>query len=164
MTDQCAGALGQRMVEEYGRAGHFERRSRARARSTRRTGRAVGARSTRAHAGGCTWSEPTGGMFTWLRLPERVDTRALRPAATEAGVAYVPGRPFYVGGEGHDELRLSFSHLDEAQLEPPGGALAGVLERALEGAGPSGPSRPSCCSRGPSRTRARMSCASSKSP
>ena len=24
-TDQCAGALGQRMVEEYGRAGHFER-------------------------------------------------------------------------------------------------------------------------------------------
>ena len=24
-TDQCAGALGQRMVEEYGRGGHFER-------------------------------------------------------------------------------------------------------------------------------------------
>src|SRR5688500_132954 len=24
-TDQCAGALGQRMVEDYGRAGHFER-------------------------------------------------------------------------------------------------------------------------------------------
>ena len=24
-TDQCAGALGQRLVEEYGRAGHFER-------------------------------------------------------------------------------------------------------------------------------------------
>src|SRR3954468_2621712 len=25
-TDQCAGALGQRLVEEYGRAGHFDRR------------------------------------------------------------------------------------------------------------------------------------------
>ena len=25
-TDQCAGGLGQRMVEEYGRAGGFERR------------------------------------------------------------------------------------------------------------------------------------------
>src|SRR3954453_11568716 len=25
-TDQCSGALGQRLVEEYGRAGHFERR------------------------------------------------------------------------------------------------------------------------------------------
>src|SRR3954468_17196950 len=25
-TDQCAGGLGQRMVEAYGRAGHFERR------------------------------------------------------------------------------------------------------------------------------------------
>ena len=26
LTDQCAGGLGQRMVEEYGRAGHFGRR------------------------------------------------------------------------------------------------------------------------------------------
>ena len=24
-TDQCAGGLGQKMVEAYGRAGHFER-------------------------------------------------------------------------------------------------------------------------------------------
>ena len=83
---------------------------------------------------GCTWSEPTGGMFTWVTLPSHLDTRELRPAATEAGVAYVPGRPFYVGDDGHHEMRLSFSHLDEGQLELAGRRLAGVLERALEGA------------------------------
>ena len=37
-TDQCAGALGQRMVEEYGRAGHFERELPGRGPSTRRGG------------------------------------------------------------------------------------------------------------------------------
>ena len=26
-SDQCAGALGQRMLEEYGRGGHMDRRS-----------------------------------------------------------------------------------------------------------------------------------------
>ena len=56
---------------------------------------------------GCTWSEPTGGMFTWLRLPEGMDARELRPVATAAGVAYVPGRPFYVNDEGANEIRLS---------------------------------------------------------
>ena len=76
---------------------------------------------------GCAWSEPTGGMFTWLRLPEHLDALALRPAATEAGVAYVPGRPFYVTDDGANEMRLSFSALDEAQLADAAQRLAGVI-------------------------------------
>ena len=55
-------------------------------------------------------------------------------AATEAGVAYVPGRPFYVTDDGHNEMRLSFSHLNEEQLELAGQRLAGVLAAALQGA------------------------------
>jgi 2-aminoadipate transaminase len=82
---------------------------------------------------GVSWSEPTGGMFTWVTLPDRLDVRALRPAATEAGVAYVPGRPFYVTDDGHNEMRLSFSHLDEGQLELAGRRLAGVISQALAG-------------------------------
>ena len=42
--------------------------------------------------GRARWSEPTGGFFTWLTLPEGLDARELRAAAVEAGVAYVPGR------------------------------------------------------------------------
>ena len=76
---------------------------------------------------GCAWSEPTGGMFTWLRMPEHLDSIALRPAATEAGVAYVPGRPFYVTDDGAHEMRLSFSSLDEAQLAEAAKRLAGVI-------------------------------------
>jgi 2-aminoadipate transaminase len=134
-TDQCAGALGQRMVEEYGRAGHFERALPS-TRSLYATHWAALSKALDEHMPhGCAWSEPTGGMFTLLRMPESLDAIALRPAATEAGVAYVPGRPFYVTDDGANEMRLSFSALDEAQLAEAAKRLAGVIEAAVDFAG-----------------------------
>ncbi|WP_370325884.1 PLP-dependent aminotransferase family protein [Euzebya sp.] len=53
---------------------------------------------------------PTGGMFTWVRLPEPIDTGALLPRAINARVAYVPGRGFYADGSGKQEMRLNFSY------------------------------------------------------
>jgi 2-aminoadipate transaminase len=129
-TDQCSGALGQRLVEEYGRAGHFERRLPA-ARALYASHWAALRAALEEHMpDGCAWSEPTGGMFTWLRMPEGLDALELRPAATAAGVAYVPGRPFYVDDEGANEMRLSFSALDEASLAEAAKRLAGVIAQS----------------------------------
>ena len=66
-----------------------------------------------------------------MTLPAGVDVIALRPAATAAGVAYVPGRPFYSGDEGHNEMRLSFSHRSEAELDQAVERLGGVVRAAL---------------------------------
>jgi 2-aminoadipate transaminase len=55
---------------------------------------------------------------------------ALRPAATAAGVAYVPGPPFYVDGRGHNELRLSFSQLGPEELDEAVRRLATALQRS----------------------------------
>jgi 2-aminoadipate transaminase len=129
-TDQCAGGLGQRMVEAYGRAGHFERRiPEARALYASHW-KAVAGALEREMPPGVAWSEPTGGFFTWLRLPEGVDAVALRAVAIEAGVNYVPGPPFYAGDEGAGELRFSFSHLAEEELEEAVRRLAGVVAAA----------------------------------
>jgi 2-aminoadipate transaminase len=76
---------------------------------------------------GVSWSEPSGGFFTWLTLPDGRDASELRPAALEAGVNYVPGRPFYPGDEGAAELRVSFSYLSEAELATAVERLAGVI-------------------------------------
>jgi 2-aminoadipate transaminase len=73
------------------------------------------------------WTSPTGGFLTWLALPDGLDARELRPAALEAGVAYVPGAPFYPGDDGHGELRLSFSALGEDALDEATARLASVL-------------------------------------
>jgi 2-aminoadipate transaminase len=127
-TDQCAGALGQRLVEEYGRAGHFGRRLPHVRALYESHWVALSAALQRHMPEGVTWSEPTGGMFTWLRMPEGLDARELRPAATDAGVAYVPGSPFYVDGGGANEMRLSFSSLDERSLAVAAERLAGVIQ------------------------------------
>ena len=130
-TDQCAGALGQRLVEEYGRAGHFERRIPEARGLYASHWRAVEAALERHMPDGCTWSVPIGGFFTWLTLPGEIDTVALRPAAIAGGVTYVPGRPFYASGEGVSELRLSFSGLGVDELPVAVERLARVIAAAL---------------------------------
>jgi 2-aminoadipate transaminase len=131
-TDQCAGGLGQRLVEEYGRAGGFERHL-PDARALYASHWAALSVALRSHMPqGVEWTEPAGGFLTWLTLPAGLEAIALRPAALEAGVAYVPGPPFHVGDGGRNTLRLSFSHLGERELGTAVERLAGVVTRALE--------------------------------
>jgi 2-aminoadipate transaminase len=47
-------------------------------------------------------------------------------------VAYVPGPPFHVGNAGRNTMRLSFSHLNEAELETAVERLATIVRAALE--------------------------------
>jgi 2-aminoadipate transaminase len=129
-TDQCAGGLGQRMVEEYGRAGHFERQLPSARELYASHWAALEAAFRRHLPDGCAWTEPRGGFLCWLTLPPGVDAVAMRPAALAAGVAFVPGAPFYVDGGGSGEIRLSFSALDEEDLEVAVSRLAGVIRAA----------------------------------
>ena len=131
-TDQCAGALGQRMVEQYGRSGGFERHLPAARALYASHWAALSAALERHMPDGVAWTQPQGGFLTWLTLPAGLDAMALRPAALAAGVAYVPGPPFFVGGdEGRNTLRLSFSHLTEPELEEALERLAPVVQAAL---------------------------------
>ena len=130
-TDQCAGGLGQRMVEEYGRAGGFERHLPAARALYAAQWAALAAALSRHMPAGVGWTEPAGGFLTWLNLPGELDALAMRPAAIEAGVAYVPGPPFHAGEDGRNTLRLSFSHLGAAELETAVERLAGVIRNRL---------------------------------
>ncbi|MFZ3071274.1 MAG: PLP-dependent aminotransferase family protein [Anaerolineaceae bacterium] len=58
---------------------------------------------------GTTWTRPQGGLFLWLRLPEKCNTVELFPKAIEEKVAYVPGTSFYPNGGGENTMRLNFS-------------------------------------------------------
>src|SRR5829696_6006899 len=132
-TDQCAGALGQRLVEEYGRAGGFERHIPA-ARALYASHWAALSAALRRHMPeGVSWTEPTGGFLTWVTLPGQIDTLALRPEALAAGVAYVPGPPFHVGDGGANSMRLSFSHLSGPEFDAAAERLGGVVRHALAG-------------------------------
>ena len=127
-TDQCAGGLGQKMVEAYGRAGHFERQIPGSRELYASHWRALERGLRRHMPDGVKWSEPLGGFFSWLTLAEGIDTIALRPAALEAGVSYVPGAPF---GGAPNELRLAFSYLGEPELETAASRLSSVVAGAV---------------------------------
>ena len=67
---------------------------------------------------GSTWSDPDGGMFTWVRLPGDVDTAELLRSALAHDVAFVPGAPFFAGAPDRATLRLSFTtHTPEVIAE-----------------------------------------------
>ena len=65
---------------------------------------------------GSSWTDPDGGMFTWLRLPGPVDTAAL-----------LPGAPFYAGRPDRATLRLSFTTHTPAEITEGMRRLAAVL-------------------------------------
>src|SRR5215467_8637636 len=131
-SDQCSGALGQRMLEEYGRAGHLERQIVAsRALYARRAG--LMARALPAHMpDGTTWTTPRGGFYVWLTAPEGVDTVALSAAARSRKVAYVPGRPFYPGDAGTTQIRLAYSRVADHLIDEGVRRIGEVLRTALE--------------------------------
>jgi 2-aminoadipate transaminase len=132
-SDQCAGALGQRMLEEYGRGGHLDRQIAAsRALYGRRAALTTGALA--AHMpDGATWTTPAGGFYVWVTCPDGVDTVALSAAARAQKVAYVPGRPFYLedAGAGASQIRLSYSRVPDDLIDEGIRRIADVVKSAL---------------------------------
>jgi len=116
-TDQCAGALGQRLFEEYVRRGWIdEQLAQSRSLYRRKCERMLAALE-RFMPAGARWTRPEGGFFSWLTLPEGGDAVALARRAVERGVGIVPGSPFFPDGRGGDNVRLSFSMVDEALID-----------------------------------------------
>ncbi|MGZ4353823.1 MAG: aminotransferase-like domain-containing protein [Gaiellaceae bacterium] len=116
-TDQCAGALGQRLFEEYVRRGWIEEQlAQSRSLYRRKCGRMLAALE-RCMPAGAHWTRPEGGFFSWLTLPVGGDAVDLARRAVERGVGIVPGSPFFPDGRGGDNVRLSFSTVEEALID-----------------------------------------------
>ena len=78
------------------------------------------------------WTRPSGGLFSWIKLPDGIDTRAIARLASERHLLYGSGRSFDAADRDVSYLRLAFGFIDEA-LIPEGVALLG---ECLEGAAP----------------------------
>jgi 2-aminoadipate transaminase len=64
-----------------------------------------------------SWTHPQGGLFLWVRVPERINTREFLTEALAAKVAYVPGYAFYPDGAGGEHtMRLNFSNANEEMI------------------------------------------------
>jgi 2-aminoadipate transaminase len=128
-TDQCAGALGQRLFEEYVRRGWIdEQLTGSRLLYLRKCERMLAALE-RAMPAGVRWTRPRGGFFTWLTLPEDADAAEVATRAIERSVGIVPGSLFFPDGSGGRNVRLSFSLVEEELIDEGVERLASVLAR-----------------------------------
>ncbi len=78
-----------------------------------------------------SWSHPQGGLFTWVKLPEEINTEKLFPAAIEQKVAYIPGNAFAVVGGSTNAMRLNFSSAPPADIRTAVERLANVIRQDM---------------------------------
>ena len=78
-----------------------------------------------------TFSQPSGGFFIWLRLPEDTDAVALLSRARQHDVAFQPGVRFSSSQSLRNYVRLCFAYYDPAKLETGVERLAYVLNEHI---------------------------------
>jgi DNA-binding transcriptional MocR family regulator len=81
---------------------------------------------------GTTWTTPSGGFYSWVTLPNGLDSKAMLPRALAALVAYVPGTGFYVDGSGRHNLRLSYCYPEPDRIREGVRRLASVVRAELD--------------------------------
>jgi 2-aminoadipate transaminase len=138
-SDLHTPGFNQRVVHEVVHDGFLDRHAptiRARYRAQRD---AMAAALERHLPEGSEWRSPHGGMFFWVRLPDDCDAMALLPRAVAAGIAYVPGAPFYAHAPDPRTLRLSFVTLMPEDIADGVAVLGRVLREHLDAAGEATP-------------------------
>ncbi len=78
---------------------------------------------------GLSWTEPDGGLFLWLILPERIDASKMFEKALANNVAYVAGSAFHYDGKCKNTIRLNFSYPTLKEIDEGIKRLARVIER-----------------------------------
>ncbi len=132
-TDLCTSPFCQSVVYEYCRRGLLEPHINKIVKVYReKRNRMIQALQTyMPQERGLYWTEPQGGLFLWLSLPEQVDTEELFPKAVTKKVAYIVGSAFHCDRSGKNTMRLNFSFPSEEQIDEGMRRLAEVIKEAL---------------------------------
>ena len=80
---------------------------------------------------GVSFTHPHGGLFTWVKLPEKLNAQDLMKKCVENKVAYVPGGFFFPEGNKENYFRLNYSSSKEEKIVEGIKRLGDVLKEAL---------------------------------
>ena len=78
------------------------------------------------------YTRPDGGLFTWVELPDYIDTKAMAPQALDKLVAYVPGEGFFPNGGNKHCMRLNYSCMPDERIIEGIQRLAEVIKANLK--------------------------------
>ncbi|MCZ6680147.1 MAG: PLP-dependent aminotransferase family protein [Candidatus Poribacteria bacterium] len=63
----------------------------------------------------CTWTEPRGGLFLWIDLPETTDMDKLTELSSQHNMGFSRGSAFHYRGDAVKSIRLAYAycHIDD---------------------------------------------------
>ena len=125
--DLESSALMQRAVAQFLTAGHMDAHL-AHFNEANRIRRDALLQALDQHLGDlATWTQPQGGLFVWLTLPQHIDTWEILEAAVERKIAYVPGGAFATAGGYANTMRLNFCSVHPDVIPDAVATLAEVI-------------------------------------
>jgi len=80
---------------------------------------------------GVKWTEPEGGLFLFLTLPEHMDAEILFKKAIEKDVAFVLGSVFHCDGSGKNTMRINFSYMSKEKTTEGVKRLAKAIKEEM---------------------------------
>jgi 2-aminoadipate transaminase len=81
----------------------------------------------------CLYTNPSGGLFIWIEMPEGYNSRDVLTKALERNVAFIPGESFYPSESKKNTFRLNFSNVAEAMIDKGIKRLGEILKTTKGG-------------------------------
>lgn len=81
---------------------------------------------------GLSWTNPNGGFYVWVTMPDVLDSKQMLPRAVKELVAYTPGTAFFADGRGRHAMRLSFCYPTPEAIRLGVRRLASVVNGELD--------------------------------
>ncbi|TFG91890.1 MAG: PLP-dependent aminotransferase family protein [Candidatus Atribacteria bacterium] len=131
-TDLCTSILSQLIAYEYCQMGKIEENIKSNVKIYTRKRDAMISALEKHFPKEATWTNPKGGFFVVVTLPEYIDTGEMFKEAIAENVAYVPGAPFFADGKGQKTMRLSFCYPSEENIEEGIKRLGKVIKKRIK--------------------------------
>ena len=64
-----------------------------------------------------TWTEPEGGFYFWLKLPQHMDATDILKESIAKGAVFVTGKTFDPEAKHNNYIRLAFSNMNKKDIE-----------------------------------------------
>jgi 2-aminoadipate transaminase len=132
-TDLCSNSLGQRMACRFAASGYIDEHV-ASLISLYREKRDLMISCMEKHfPAAVSWTQPQGGFFIWVTLPEAMNARSVLLKAIERRVAFVDGAGFFVNGNGKNTARFAFSEASPEKIRRGIAILGELLHEEMAG-------------------------------
>lgn len=130
-TDLCTSSFVQKIAAKYFEKGYFDENLHKIIDSYRIKRDAMLEALRKYMPEGVRWTEPEGGLFLFITLPEHMDSEDLFKIAIDEKVAFVLGKVFHCDGSGKNTMRLNFSFMSKELNDEGIKRLAEAIRRIM---------------------------------